>query len=559
MREPAYRDRIRKAYPFHPELIDVLFEKWSTFPHFQRTRGVLRILAQMVNELYKSNHSAPLILPAHINLTNPSVRGEFLRHIGDEYQGVIASDITGENAKSERIDREMGSEYAQFGVAGGLARAIFFASFSGSEKRGVGIQRLRLSALQPEIPPAIIGDAMQRLEDELWYLHAERGTYWFSNQPNLNRVIVEKEEGVTPNQIAEEIRARLEKLSGSEMRVTLWPQVSQDVPDTRELKLAVISPEYPRQSRDTVTFAQEILEKCGQTFRIYKNTMILLATDGNEFESVRRQVKRYLAYYTIKDDKTLYHQLSEENRKWLENKIKDVDNGIAYQLLSAYRHVVKADERGFRWLDLGLPTVGIRPSLTRRVHEYLSGEDMLLSKISPRLVLEKTLREDENRKSVEEIYDAFLKYPNLPMLKDKQVLLEAIVQGVQEGIFGVSIGERIFFNVKISISQLELEEAIVVREPMVTPPPPPPPPPPHQPPKPVVKTRYKLRSVIPWDKLSDFVRGVVMPLRQDGADLKVEVTLEACAEEGFKQTTLDQKVRETLKQIGADILEERTE
>ncbi|MDW8368109.1 MAG: DUF499 domain-containing protein, partial [Abditibacteriales bacterium] len=121
-REIGYRERIRKAYPFHPELVDVLFERWSTFPDFQRTRGVLRLLAQLVSELYKGQHSAPLILPAHLNLTHPSIRGEFLRHIGNEYQGVIASDIAaGGNAKAEQIDREMGSEYARFGVAGGLA------------------------------------------------------------------------------------------------------------------------------------------------------------------------------------------------------------------------------------------------------------------------------------------------------------------------------------------------------------------------------------------------------------------------------------------------------
>lgn len=148
VREPAYRDRICRAYPFHPELIDVLFERWSTFPDFQRTRGVLRLLANVVSELYQKQHPAPLILPSHLNLANPAIRGEFLRHIGNEYLGVIASDIADGKAKAERIDREMGSEYARFGVASGLARAIFFGSFSGSERRGVGMQRLRLAVLR---------------------------------------------------------------------------------------------------------------------------------------------------------------------------------------------------------------------------------------------------------------------------------------------------------------------------------------------------------------------------------------------------------------------------
>ncbi|MDZ7295829.1 MAG: DUF499 domain-containing protein [candidate division KSB1 bacterium] len=578
VREPAYRDRMRKAYPFHPELIDVLFERWSTFTDFQRTRGVLRLLGQLVSELYQAQHPAPVISPAHLTLTNPAVRGEFLRHIGNEYQGVIASDIAGPNAKAERMDREMGSEYARFGVAGGLARAIFFASFSGSEKRGVGIQRLRLALLQPGLPPAIIADALRRLEEELWYLHVESGSYQFSSQPNLNRVLVEKEEAVPPEQITEEMRARLEKLAGSELRVTLWPQTSQDVPDTKELKLAMLSPEHTRKGAESEAFARELLEKCGQTFRTYRNTLLLLTADAAELASARQQIKRYLAYRAIRDDKALLRQLSEENKNVLNNKLKDAEGGIAHQLLSAYRHLAKADEHGIRWLDLGLPTVGARPSLAHRVREYLRGEDLLLAKISPRRILEKALNEAEQEKPVDEIYEAFLRYPNLPMLERKEVLLEAMAQGAQEGTFGVRIGERVFFRERPSLSESGAE-AILVREPGV----------PDQPssgttgeeqpgtqPTPKVAegggeptqpaamtTRtihaYHLQATIPWDKFSEFVRGVVMPLRQDEAELKIEVRLEARAEGGIKQSTLEQKVRETLRQIGATNLEEKVE
>lgn len=578
VRENAYRERMRKAYPFHPEVIDILFERWSTFPDFQRTRGVLRLLAHLVSDLYQSQHNAPLILPAQINLTNPSVREEFIRHTGNEYRGVIASDIAGATAKGERIDREMGSEYARFGVASGLARAIFFASFSGSEKRGVGIQRLRLATLQPGIPPAIIGDALRRLEDELWYLYVERGTYWFSNQPNLNRIIIEKEEAIKPEYITEEMRLQLEKLVSKEMKVTLWPQSSQDIPDTRELKLALLSAEHLRHSGVTEAFARELLEKCGQTFRTYRNTLLLLAPDAAELEGARQKIRRFLACRAIYDDKALLRQLSEENKKELERRSKDGESGTVHHLLSAYRHLAKAGEQGAQWLDLGLPTMGMKLSLTTRVLSYLRSEDMLLSKISPRRVLEKTMREEEQEKPVEEIYEAFLKYPNLPILESKEVLLNAIVQGVQEGMFGVRIGDRVYYKEKVAPSLFDAE-AVLLREERI----------PVQPaaeqsietsleqvspaaifegrevlpqaitpPVKMIQT-YKLEAFIPWDRLAAFVRGVVTPLRQDGAELTVKVTLEARAEGGIRQTTLHQKVKETLLQIGAKIIEENTE
>ncbi|MCS7063069.1 MAG: DUF499 domain-containing protein [Methylacidiphilales bacterium] len=585
-REPNYCERIRKAYPFHPELIDVLFERWSTFPDFQRTRGVLRLLGQLVSELYQQRDSSPLILPAHVNVANPSIRGELLRHIGNQYQGVIAGDIAaGGKAKAEQIDRGMGSEYVRYGVASGLARAIFFASFSGNERRGVGVQRLRLAVLQPGLQPAIIGDALKRLEDELWYLHVENGVFQFLSQPNLNRVIVEKEEAVRPEDIDEEIGRHLEELAGDELRVILWPRDSQGIPDSKELKLVILGLEHKRQATGTKAFVRELLEKCGQTFRTYRNAVLVLAVDEGEIGSVRQNVKRLLALRAVRGDRTVWDRLNEDNRRALESKVRDVEGGIGHRLMSAYRHLAKVDEQGMRWLDLSLPTVGCRHSLARRVQEYLQTADLLLNRISPRRVLGKAMGPAEAEKSLDEIYEAFLRYPQLPLLENKEVLLNAIAQGVKERIFGVRVGDRLYYGEPISPMELG-SDAVVVREPQVT----------TQQPlesegrgagdgfskaaeerasKGAVKEpaglypatahvaaetgirEYKLVASVSWDKLHYFIRGVVIPLQNDGADIALQITLEARSQSGIKQMTL-KNVQETLQQIGAKVIEERS-
>ncbi|MBC7315975.1 MAG: DUF499 domain-containing protein, partial [Chloroflexi bacterium] len=273
-RNPAYRERLRRAYPFHPQVIDLLFERWSTFPTFQRTRGALRLLAHVVADLYQSKrHAAPLIQAAHLNLANSAIRREFVKHIGNEFEGVIAADIVDSNAKAQRIDREIGSEYARFGVASGLATAIFFGSFSGSERKGITAPQLRLALLHEEIPPAIVGDALHRLEEELWYLHVEGGLYQFRNTPNLNRVLLEREEGVKDDEIADAIRAQLERLAGREMKVFLFPSAPGDIPDNRDLKLAILSGEYPAGAK-AEPLARELLTRAGLAYRAYRNTLL---------------------------------------------------------------------------------------------------------------------------------------------------------------------------------------------------------------------------------------------------------------------------------------------
>lgn len=579
-RQAPYREKMRKAYPFHPELIDCLFERWSTFPTFQRTRGVLRLLAEVVADLYKREHPAPLIQPAQLNLTDSAIRREFIKHIGNEFEGVVASDIADGNAKAQKIDREMGSEYARFAVASGLASGIFFYSFSGGEKRGAGSPRLRLSFLRDEIPPAVVGDALRRLEDELWYLHTEAGLYYFTNQPNLNRVILEKEEALSDTQIADEIRNRLERVAGNEMQVRLVPTASNDLPDNRERKLAVLSNEYAGRSDAATKFAEELLGRCGLPFRTYRNTLLVLAADGAEFASLRQQVKRMLALKAIREDRAIMNNLSPENKQTLDSKYKDADGSIAFRLMAAYRHLARAAGEKLEWLDLGLPTVGEKGSLAKRVLEYLKSQEILLTKIAPRQVLQKTLKDDENEKPLGDIHEAFLKFPHLPMLESEVVLHNAVQDGVRDGLFGLRSDGRIFFSEPVPFGVLDTAAMLVRKEvaesqratsgaagtpgvlpvqtaggavPGVTPEPP-------ETPGSTKKVRQlSLRLKLPWDKLADFVRGVLRPLKEDGAEIEVEVALTARSQDGLKKATLDHKVKETLNQIGAKILDEKQE
>ena len=47
-----YKDKMTSCYPIHPELFDRLYEDWSTLERFQKTRGVLRLMAAVIHELW---------------------------------------------------------------------------------------------------------------------------------------------------------------------------------------------------------------------------------------------------------------------------------------------------------------------------------------------------------------------------------------------------------------------------------------------------------------------------------------------------------------------------
>ena len=580
-REIDYRERILRAYPFHPETIDILFERWGTIPTFQRTRGVLRLLAEVVADLYKREFPAPLIQPAHINLANPTIRREFVKHIGNEFEGVIASDIDGPNAKAPRIDREMGTEYARFKVATGLATSIFLYSFSGGERKGVTIQRLRLAVLREGIPPAIIGDAIRRLEDELWFLHFEKNLYYFSNVAGLNRVIIDKEEAVKEDDIIEEARKRIERIAGKDFDVFIWPNSNSDIPDNRKLKLVVLSHHFMAKDPSTQKFITDVINNYSAGFRTYKNTLIFLIIDPNEYDGFKRIIRSYLALSAIRADKETMKRLTEDDRKRVEQKLKDIDSSIPIKILSLYRYVAKASEDGFKIFDLGIPTVGERLSLTARIKEYLKDREILLEKISPKVLFDKTFSKEDERKTIAEVWEAFLKFPELPMLESIQVLKNAVAQGIQSGIFGLLIDNKVHYMETIS-PNIITEEALIIRKeiaqkmkeeigevpirveaPTVTPEVIPTQVTPERivrkpTPERIVR-KIVLRAEIPWDRVSDIVRGVFVPLNQEGAQVSLEVKIEAESQKGISRDTLDLKIKETLNQIGAKVLEMKEE
>ena len=637
VRQPAYKERMLKSYPFHPELIDVLFERWSSYSTFQRTRGVLRLLSNVVSDLYMREDNFPLIQSSHVNLANSKIRREFIKHIGNEYEAVIASDIANGNAKAKLLNQEIGTEYVKYSVATGLATSIFLYSFSGGEKQGISLPQLRVCFLREDIPPALIGDSLKRLEETLWYLHEKRGLYHFKSQPNLNKIIREWEGRISKEMIKSEIQEFIKNLAGREFKVYSFPQAPDDIPDSRELKLAILSFDFPASKENTKIFVSDLLERSGGTFRVYKNTLFLIAPHIEEESSLNSLVRRYLAIRAIKGDRSLYQSLSDEDKRIVESKLKELERNIPDKLFNVYRTLYKSSREGYEVFNLGIPTVGEKTTISKRVKNFLMTQDLLFDKISPRNLINKVFAPEEKQKTVEEIIEAFLKFPDLPVPVKTDVIKEAIKKGVGEGEFALKINDKVYYRTYLPLEDIELDATVIrdysppppafeikaeeimkffkpnkeslsvriiyetlhyekkdqFRDPAdfdraflnalklgiekgmwqlvpsvpidpvnldkilnvslkktgVVPPPPPPPPP--------VKKTYILKAQIPWDRLSDFVRGVIIPLHNDGAELVIKIEIKADHPDKVNESTIERKVRETLKQINAEIEEEK--
>lgn len=580
VKQISYRDKIEQAYPFHPEIIDTLYERWGSFPKFQRTRGVLRLLAEVIKDTYKKGNN-PLIQSSQINLNNQTLKRELINHIGGEFDSIITSDIVG---KAHQIDQQMGSEYEKYNIASQLATAVFFYSFSGSDRRGVSLTYLRIALLNDLIPPMMIGEAIGKLSDNLWYFHAENSIYTFKNEPNLNRVIIDKEQSINDSLIENKLLELLKKQPKSKLLETHFWKEAGELPDKAKFQLVILDPNYKIGDDDTNNYVQEVLNP--QSFRTYKNTVFLVVIDASNYISLENLLKRYLALEAINQDEDLKKTLSTTSKTDLQTKLKDTEKQLPSSIVTAYRHVAWC---GQDFQDLGTPTSGQDTSVMQRVEDYLKQNRSILATIKPELIL-RGLSHNENEKSLEDIYTNFLKTPGQkPMPENENVLLEAVKQGVKNGVFGIRSNDQLYYQE--TVDELTLSATLVRAEiakeehlqtinqpesltkeepnnkldsygtklpqtgtantpttPYITTP------------QTEVTKQAKVKKVnfkakVDFNKLSNLVRGVFVPLKTGESNITITIEVSAESKQGYDRTTLDSKVKETLKQLDSEIID----
>ena len=214
-READYERKIKVAYPIHPEIFERLYQDWSGLVKFQRTRGVLRLMASVIHALWEQGDSSPLILPAHVPLLDQRVVSEIIHFLPDGWESVLEKDVDGESSLPLKLDREKSGTIGRYAAARKVARTLFLASAPtpGAANRGVEDRRIKLGCVQPGESPAIFGDALRHLAQSATYLYQDNARYWYSTQPTVTKLAEDRAEQMKrdSDSISEEIKRRVQE------------------------------------------------------------------------------------------------------------------------------------------------------------------------------------------------------------------------------------------------------------------------------------------------------------------------------------------------------------
>lgn len=437
-----YEERIRAAYPVHPELFDRLYEDWSTLEKFQRTRGVLRLMSTVIHSLWAAGDAAPLIAPGTIPVQDSRVFSELAKYLPDTWKPIVDTDVDGEGSTPVRIDSERPS-FGSRALTRRVARTTFIASAptTGTSHRGVDRQRLWLGAAVPGDTVGHFGDALELLSQRATYLYDESGRYWYDTTASVTKQAADRSDRLReePETVWAEIVTRLDRnvkdRFGMFAGVHVGVRDTGDVPDSDNVRLVVAHPSvsHAKDASTAREFATELLATVGRSQRQRRNTVVVVAPERARLEELESAVRDYLAWEEISrsgEAMDLRPQQVDQARA----RAKAASETVNSRVTGSYIHVLVPEQpapsspasiSASRFSDGN-------GSIAERVSEKLRRGDQLANVYAParvRMELDGPLQSIWGQGHIEfgRLWELHTHYPYLDRLQSRRVLEEAVL------------------------------------------------------------------------------------------------------------------------------------
>lgn len=437
-----YEKRIQAAFPIHPEIFDRLYTDWSTLVKFQRTRGVLRLMAAVIHSLWEKGDRSPLILPSTIPIDDPRVQFELTRYLSDIWVPIIEKDVDGPNSLPLRIDAEV-PNLGKLSATRRVARTIYLGSAptSAAAHRGLEDRRVKLGCVMPGESSAVFGDALRRLAASATYLYQDGPRAWYATQPTVTKLAEDRAEQLKrdPDKLAAELDTRLRadlKRNGDFSRIHPLPRSGADVPDDYDARLVVLPSEhsYSKEADSPAEVAAKaILESRGNAPRLYRNTLVFLAADRVRLQDLDEALRKYLAWSSIVAEKEALN-LDPHQARQAETQKQAADGAVTARLPETYQWLLVPEQSNpqaaVKWEAVRL-TGG--DALAVRASKKLRSDELLVTGLGSTILrkhLDSVPLWRGDNVAIKQIVDDFARYLYLPRIAGPEVLLQAIRDGI---------------------------------------------------------------------------------------------------------------------------------
>lgn len=471
--ERSGEDRIKQftlGYPLHPELMAVFTNKLSTLGNFQRVRGMLRLLARTVEQLWQSKPKYAHAL--HLHHLDPGygpISQEILTRLNlPKLEAAIRNDVSehegGKASLAQELDETVFKGSPPYGSI--VARPILFHTLAFNEAvKGINEKELRYSVLGPEIDLSFVDDACKRIVAESAYLDDRPNVpLRFLTEANLTQVIRRQENLIDPDEVRTVLNDSIKKIFNDTTLIVIpFAADPGDVPDdTGDGKPYLVLIGYDADSVHATEVAlPSLVEKIfknkgtsGKDFRRNQNNLVFIVADDAKKDEMRRKVVYRLALDQLKNPERL-SELAEHQQDRIKELYQRSEQEVAIAIQQCYRHVFYPSKTRLDGssVDLGHSAIDIQSAseapgagqksvvrLLRDLNKLRMDDD---PPDAPAYIRDRTpLKKGEI--STAELRAEFRRDAALPMLIGDNIFVKAIRQGIDQGEYVYQSGDLLY-------------------------------------------------------------------------------------------------------------------
>ncbi len=439
----SYAALVERMYPFHPELVRVLDKRLGAIPKFQRARGALKLLAEVVAHIYRDEDSSPVINVADIDYSDEPVRYHLTMGLErPEFSRVAEVDLAGPSSHAASVDARVFPDREPYATR--VCRTVFTHSLEMTVSAGAGRTEWILGTMQPGDTTALLERALAESERVCWHLSSDGARWRFHVEPNVNAILEEEKANVQNTRVAQILDDLVVKAFPNDggAATVHYPAGPATVADTSILRLAVMHPDQitmrGKNADDPPELLVDILDHTGQSQapRKYRNGVVFVVADDDHYETLKDKVRALIAADTIAGDPQRMTQFSADVQKKIESYQKNTRLEGRVAITRCFKHIyMPVNDRShhhLRHLDLPAQQQGDTKSATSVVLQLLEDEGKIRKdKLSYEWLKSKAWPPIKVSISTSELADWFWIDHGSPIIRNPALIRDAIVDGIK--------------------------------------------------------------------------------------------------------------------------------
>jgi hypothetical protein len=462
-----YENSIQESYPFHPELIRVLYERVSTIDKFNRTRGAIRLLSRVIRRIWSERESdAILVHPFHVDLADQGILDDLTTGLGEERRRNAAeADIW--SSKGGATAQELDNQSREHWGAPLVRRAcntIFLYSLAAGREGALGINSEALTALcttpqRPDHYMRIRDTVLTYLLDSFQFIDRRGERYVFVKEPTPSRVIEQLSRDITEDESLKIIEEKLEELYSGDpdwLWIEPFPSNPAKIPDQPHCTLAILNPSLhtltssEREPSDDVTKFLLYKDESGKKLRQFINSTFLLVASSDRLESLRLAARRLKAARMVQDDLLKFNIPKDRKSDVAEYQARQEKNLNDY-LRTAFCNLVYFESHGPAVKTISSNGYGSAKNGKQVIiHQLVNVINRIKEEsLDPSYVFEYAWPKGAAKTTVKSLYEQFSSVPGLIIPATKEIFQKTIKRGLDEGSWVLKVGDSIFTHEKM--------------------------------------------------------------------------------------------------------------